>query len=300
MSLQGKIRRYTLIIRKITRGTHPTFKEIADYLAEEGFEISPRTLQRDIEEIRNEFGIKIIFDHTRAGYTIDMEENPDVQAFLKLLDLGETADIIMDSLRDGKNTLQYVSFEHSSQLKGIEFLKTILGAIRKSNKIRIKHTNYATGRTHEFEMEPYMLKEYHERWYIVAKVSYAKGFRIFGIDRIQELEVLRDKFKRDKTADPSEMFLHNVGVNYSEREPEEVVLAFTPLQAKYILSLRLHHSQKVLSGNDKETRLSYYIKPNIEFIQQILMHGDHVKVIKPQWLIDQIKKTLELALKKYK
>ena len=55
MSRQGTIKRYTLIIEKLERNHFPAFEDLKLMMIEEGFSISVRTLQRDIEQIRNEF-----------------------------------------------------------------------------------------------------------------------------------------------------------------------------------------------------------------------------------------------------
>ena len=70
MSAQGTVRRWILIIEKITNKKNPSFRVIKDYLQEHGFEISPRTLQRDIEQVRNEFGIEIKYNRINNGYYI--------------------------------------------------------------------------------------------------------------------------------------------------------------------------------------------------------------------------------------
>ena len=57
MSRQGTIKRYTLIIDKKSRNLYPTLREIQLYLTEHGFNISDRTLQRNFEQIRDEFGV---------------------------------------------------------------------------------------------------------------------------------------------------------------------------------------------------------------------------------------------------
>ena len=62
MSKHGSIRRYTLTIEKIGRNQFPSFDVIKDYLFEPSFEVSARTIQRDIEQIRFEFGIELKYD----------------------------------------------------------------------------------------------------------------------------------------------------------------------------------------------------------------------------------------------
>ena len=71
MSRRGAIHRYFLIVEKIRRVGCPSFLEIPRYLKDQGFEINPRTLQRDISDLRDEFDIEIKYDRQRTGYFIE-------------------------------------------------------------------------------------------------------------------------------------------------------------------------------------------------------------------------------------
>ena len=123
MSAQGTIRRYILIVEKVSSTSYPSFKVLSDYLFENGFEISQRTLQRNIEQIRYEFGIEIKYDRTKNGYFIDKETSINLDSFLRFLEIAGTANLLTESLKDGRNTLNYISFEAQGNLKGIENLK---------------------------------------------------------------------------------------------------------------------------------------------------------------------------------
>ena len=57
MSQQGTIKRYQLILEQVQGTLRPTFAQLMEHLHQNGFEIAPRTLQRDIQHIRDEFGI---------------------------------------------------------------------------------------------------------------------------------------------------------------------------------------------------------------------------------------------------
>ncbi|OFY96939.1 MAG: hypothetical protein A2491_14240 [Bacteroidetes bacterium RIFOXYC12_FULL_35_7] len=90
------------------------------------------------------------------------------------------------------------------------------------------------------------------------------------------------------------------GVVYSYHEQQKVILSFTSVQGKYIKSLPLHKSQRIIIDNEDELRIELNVIPNYELSQLILMHGETVKVIEPVWLIDEIKETLKASLKQYK
>ena len=143
-----------------------------------------------------------------------------------------------------------------------------------------------------------MLIEYQHRWYIIGKTGGRKEFRTFGVDRIDDLEIQADTFEPDTRTDPVELFDNIVGLTYSLNELEDVVLSFTPLQGKYVKTLPLHKSQEIIKENKNELIVKLTIIPNFEFKQKILMLGDSVKVIEPEWLVNDIKNKLKNALKR--
>lgn len=300
MSTHGTIRRYSLIIEKIGYKQFPSFQNIKDFLFDHGFEVSKRTVQRDIEQIRFEYGFEILYDRQRNGYYIDAASSLDPDAFLRFLEIVNTANLLIESLKESKDALNYISFESHGQLRGIEHLKKLLFAIKNHRVISFTHANFRSDVEKEHSMKPYLLKEYQNRWYLIGLVDGMTEFRTFGIDRITELSITEKTFKPDAKQDPSELFENTIGLTYNLSQIKDVVLSFTPTQGKYIKSLPLHKSQEVLIDNNEEFRVKLRIIPNLEFRQKILMHGRTVIVIEPVELRDEIKKTLQETLDNYK
>lgn len=299
MSKHGTIRRYTLEIEKIRRGQFPSFQEIKDYLFEHGFEIGDRTIQRDIEQIRFEFGIEIKYHRDKNGYYIDYENSLNIESFFRFLEIVNTAELLTESLLESKDSLKHISFDTGGGLKGIENLKPLLKAIKDNRKISFTHFNFHTEKSRKYTLKPYLLKEYQNRWYVVGIIGGFNEFRTFGIERIENLEIKTDTFKPDKKLNPIEMFNQTIGLVYSENIVQTIVLSFTQTQGKYIKTLPLHSSQKILIDDEQECRISLEVVPNYELTQQILKHGETVNVIEPQWLKDEIMNTLKRTLEKY-
>lgn len=300
MSKHGTIRRYLLIIEKAGGQRYPSFEQLKDFLFDQGFEISGRTLQRDLEQIRNEFKIEVCFDPRRRGYFIDEENSIDIPSFIRYLEIINTGQVLAESLKDGRETLKYIHFGSSGELAGLNNLGPLLYAIRNHRIVRFFHKKFRGSDVTECVAQPYMLKEYDNRWYLVCLPGGLGEFRTYGIDRIQELTVSDTTFEFDNSLNPASLFEHTIGLTYSEHEPQEVVLSFTRLQGKYIKTLPWHASQEVLIDNEEELRVSLFITPNYEFRQRILMLGANVKVIKPRWLADEVKEALKAALGRYR
>ena len=299
MSTQGTIKRFTLLIQKISYGANSSFKDLQDYLEEHGFKISQRTLQRDIEQIRNEFGIEISYSRIKNSYTLEGEDGLPPASLVRFLEILGTAELLNENIRDGNELLQYMSFEAQGNLKGIENLGLLLPAIQKRRKIEFTHENYETGIRKKYQLLPYLLREYQNRWYVFGTINTTNTFRTFGIDRIENLLIKVETFRPIKGLNASSYFEDLIGLNYSENDVEEVLLKTNSVQAKYLKSLPIHRSQTIQSEVGDEVLIRLYIKPNYEFKQRILMLLNRVQVVKPRWLADEIKADLKKMIRLY-
>ena len=71
-------------------------------------------------------------------------------------------------------------------------------------------------------------------------------------------------------------------------------------QGKYIKSQPIHHSQKIVIDSDKELRIELRVKVNYELEEQILKHGQRVRVLEPKSFRKLIKTRLKEAIAGYK
>jgi predicted DNA-binding transcriptional regulator YafY len=189
MSQHGVIKRYSLIIKKISEAFYPNFASIKAYLAEKGFEVSKRTIQRDIVQIDNEFGLKISFDKRKNGYFISEKDKIQLEPFIKFLGIFRHAELLRDSLAKSRETLNFVKFETGENLSGIEFLEPTLEALRENRIVKMSYQTSWSGPLKDFSIHPYLLKQYLNRWYIVGCYPNKNKLYIFGLDRIKKLEL---------------------------------------------------------------------------------------------------------------
>ncbi|HRZ77041.1 MAG TPA: WYL domain-containing protein, partial [Bacteroidales bacterium] len=170
------IRRYTLIIEKISRRQYPSFCEIRDFLGDHDFRVSDRTIQRDIEQIRVEFGLEITYDRHRNGYFINEDLSFKIEGFLRFLEIVNTAELLTESLKESRNALNYIAFDAAGHLRNIACLKPLLQAVREHRRVRFDHENFETGLVKPYLLEPYLLKEYLNRWYLVGRLEKSDTF----------------------------------------------------------------------------------------------------------------------------
>jgi predicted DNA-binding transcriptional regulator YafY len=150
-------------------------------------------------------------------------------------------------------------------------------------------------------VEPLALKEFKNRWYIVAKDLKDNKIKSFALDRLSGLEISKKHFQFPEDFDVNHYYKHCFGIISPEegQQLQEVILSFDPYQGKYIKSLPLHESQEILKDNDIELliRLNLYITH--DFLMEILSLGEYVKVIQPENLIGDLKSTFKKVLKQY-
>ncbi|HPW66446.1 MAG: helix-turn-helix transcriptional regulator [Salinivirgaceae bacterium] len=298
MSKREAIERYNLIIKKLRRQPS-SFSEISDYLAFESdlqgydFNVSKRTFQRDLEDIRSIYNIDIQYDFSRKVYYIDFDKLSEINE--RILEAFDTFNAlnIADRLSD------YIHFE-KRRPQGTENLYGLLYAIKNRFQVTFSYQTFRDDKITHRTTEPYALKEFKNRWYVLAKDLKDKKVKSFALDRLSELEIKRKKFQLPNDFNVNEHFKYCFGiVSPNDLEPQEVILSFYPSQGKYIKTLPLHESQVILEDNEDELLIKLTLFITLDFLMEILSYGSNVKVIQPVSLIEEVKKTYENALKRY-
>ncbi|MBD0332731.1 MAG: WYL domain-containing protein [Chitinophagaceae bacterium] len=296
MSAQGTIKRYQLILEKLKYNSYPSFEEIAAYVNEEGFEISKRTLQRDVDAIRNEFNVSIVFDRGRRGYYIDRENSPGYGKLVKLINLRNDAALLQQSMQEEH---EYISFEHEGEWNNTELIPQLLDAIKHKKIIEVEHFTFSRKEPMLRRLHPYLLKEYQNRWYLLC-VNEKGEVRTYGLDRMTRIKITKESFSPRKHFDPQTYYSNVIGLNYGGERCEEVLLSTDPLTAEYLKSLKWHSTQEVVKEDESEVVFRLYVHINFELVQKILAHGGRIKVLSPKTLINEVKRELMEALKKYR
>lgn len=300
MSYKATLKRFTRIIDFVERKNFPTLQEIISYLSDNENEISVSTFKRDISHLSIDFGIDISYNSVKRGYFLDKENSINSETFARMMHLLQTSEILQETIKDNRKNLNYLSFDNASNFKGINLLPPILESIKNNTVIQFSHQNFSQNTFKLYTLNPYGLKEYANRWYVIGEINNTKEIRTFGLDRINDLEILPQKFKPNPKQNPIQEFDSIVGLIYSTHPLQKVVLSFTPLQGNYLKTLAIHPSQKIIVDDQEQLKIELMIKPNIEFIQKILSFGNSVTVIEPSWLVEEVKQELKNAIKNYK
>jgi predicted DNA-binding transcriptional regulator YafY len=176
----------------------------------------------------------------------------------------------------------------------------VLEGLDGHQKLRLEYRKFEDEESTIRVVHPYLLKEYLNRWYLVGYCEKRHALRSFGLDRIQSVAVLDERFAADETGfDPEEYYKSTFGVTGSSGSPVEIILDFKPIAGKYILTVPLHSSQKELSSDNGRTRVSIFVYPTIEVYMKILSYGDEVHVVGPTAVVEEIGRRLKRAGEQY-
>lgn len=305
MSKRGYISRYLLILKKLKRKPYATYEELQGYIEKEfdylqmqddnlqiGF--SKRTLQRDIKEIRNVFGIDIEYSKAEKGYFISQSEseNMNFQRMMEAFDM-------FNSLNLAQDLTPFIHLE-KRRPQGTENLYGLLHAIKNKLQIKFTYQKFWEEESSQRLVEPYALKEFKNRWYIMVKDSKDNNIKSFALDRLTNLEITNQTYQYPDNYNIEQSYRYCFGIiSPGEEEPQDIILSFDSLQGKYIKTLPLHHSQQILVNNEKELQIKLQLCITHDFIMELLSYGDSMKVLQPTVLVDIIKAAHQNAFRQY-
>lgn len=291
--------RWTLIIQKLKKRPS-SFEEISDFLEEESdiqgydFMVSLRTFQRDVKDIESVFGIEIKYDRSQGVYRIAEDANSGIKE--RMLEAFDT----FNALQISERVSDHIHFENRKS-KGTENLYGLLHAIKNKQLISFTYHKFWEEQSEQRTIEPYSLKEFANRWYILGYDASRKAIRSFALDRLSDLEIKKQKFIPSTDFDAELCYKNSFGIISPEegQKPEEIIISCDAFQGKYIKALPFHHSQQIIKDDENELIIKLFLVPTYDFVQEILSKGKTIKILQPQSLIDEVKQIYQAALSQY-
>lgn len=199
------------------------------------------------------------------------------------------------------NNENIIVFDQNEQLKGLEFLSSVIDAAVNRKTLLIQYRTYGGKETSSI-IHPYHVREYNNRWFLFGLEESSHGeYRIANrpLDRIVKLSLSEAEFIPNTIEDFSTRFDDIVGVSTPD-EPgnlEHVKLKFDEDRYPYIVSKPIHHSQKIVDEGEHIIQID--VRPNKELKSMIFSFCPQVEVLSPEWLRQEIKEKIEENLKKY-
>lgn len=310
------------IHRLISQGTYPNCPALAEKL-----ETSLRTVERDIERLRDLFGAPIEYDRARKGYhytgpfelpPMKLREGEAIAIFLgqKLLmqckgtPFEEFVSQAMAKIRvflpqsievNVEKMLGAVSF-HTEPLRGEEMevaerYQTLTAAIEEQKSATTEYFTASRQTVSKRKIDPYHLRLVEGAWYCIGYCHERKEVRTFALDRMMNLEMTDDSFEMPGTFSVDEYLESSWTIERGE--PRKVVIEFDRSEVPYIRGKRWHKSQVLEELPKGNLRMTLNIGGLGEVMRWVMSLGSHAWIVEPDDLRAKIVLELNAALEKY-
>ena len=294
------LNKYVWLADTIFKAKRISFEEInrrwLDNDISEGKPLSIRTFHKWRIAIEEMFGL--IIENEQGGqyryYIQNADELKNGSMRSWLFNTMTVSNLMLDSV----SIKDKVLFEEIPD--GEQYLPVILEALKKNLMLGMTYQSFSRDEANTFEVEPYCLKAFKQRWYLVARSPYYNKIMIYSLDRVKWLGLTEKSFKYPKGFIPEEFFEDCFGIIADPKvKIETVKFKVSAGQANYLRSLTLHQSQKEIERTDEYSVFTVRLRPTFDFRQEILSQGSDIEVLEPKWFRDEIAEISKHMWNKY-
>ena len=292
--------RYIWLLNMLLQQRRLTFEEISDrwkdsYLGD-GKPLALRTFHVHREAIAELFGVEVKCDSVTYEYYIS---SPNELRSDRIREWLLNSFTISNMIEAGRNMKDKILFEDIPH--GTEYLQTVIDAMQRGKELQIIYQPF-DGQRATYHLQPYAMKVYNQRWYILGYLREQDGICNIALDRTLEMELTDEAFVVPTDFDAEEYYANTVGIFVNEDlKPQKVILRVYGLHVEYMRSLPLHSSQEEIKTSDGEySDFLYWLCLTPELATKILSMGEKVEVLEPRSLRVEIKRRLEECLTRYR
>jgi len=289
----------------------PNCRKIASEL-----EVSPKTIQRDVDFMRYRLGLPIEYDPLRFGffYSEPVSSFPNIEvsegeitalfvaqkaltqykgtpfeqplrtAFRKITD-GLT-DRVAFSWSDLDSLISFRSV--GSSAADLETFEDVSKAVLRSVEIHFKYRKLR-GSDYELRLlQPYHLACLENQWYLFGHDLERKQLRTFALPRMRDVRLTTTRFRRPVDFSISKLLRGSFGA-HSGKKKQQIKLEFDSFAARLVAERTWHESQRIRTKGDGSIVLELELTGLEEIERWILSWGSHVRVLAPAELSKMIR-----------
>jgi predicted DNA-binding transcriptional regulator YafY len=261
---------------------------------EEEFLPSSKNAITDLLKFINDiFGIELSFKNKEGQICIKEEIDNKFHFVRTLLLNGQLRknDIIQHN--------HVISFSSDSEFKNTHLIFDLITCIIKTQKIKITHQNFYGSPAYEVMLKPYLIKEYLGRWYLLAERESDSKLRVYGIDRIKDVEIYNYTFEPNLHA--INVYKNTIGVSFNieQGKAEKIILWVEAYQFKLFESYPIHTTQKTIEKHASYGVLQIEVVNNYELKQLLASYLLKVRVLEPESLRNEMLELFEAMKKRY-
>ncbi|MCU0848444.1 MAG: transcriptional regulator [Spirochaetes bacterium] len=314
--------RIQFIDARIRDGKYPNSRKLA-----EEYEVSERTIHRDIDYMRDMLGCPIEYNKNKRGYYYaePFFSLPSVQITEKELFAFCVAEKALEEYRATplydtlakvykkltENLTDEITANFSWLNPDISFIQqsttiitpsiweTISTALYTHSVLDASHRKAGATKSTKRLIEPYHMAIYEGEWYLIGYCRLKKETLIFAISRFESVKRLNETFVKPETFNINEYLGSHFGIT-RENENYQVKVKFNSTAAPYILERNWSCDQTIDKNKDGSIILTFKSNSIKEVKRWVLSWGSTVEVISPNELVLDIYNELKLMIENYK
>ena len=312
--------RLLFIDREISKAHFPNCAQLG-----EKWEVSAKTIQRDIDYMRYQLDAPIEYSAKQRGYfytepnfnlpAISIKESDLFAIYLaeELLEqyngtplydrLSSVYKKIEDSLPE-KTTREaelphsrFTVFSPPCTKIHPEIWDRVFESVRTQNQLEIVYQSPGKQPSKRL-FDPYHALRYDGDWYVTGQCHQRRAIRTFSLSRIQQATRSGQFFTIPKSFDFKQITGSRFGVHWGGDE-QLVKIQFSEKTAPYIEERDWHPSQRIRTNADGTIHLLLTVNHTLELKRWILSWGKDALVIEPQKLRDEIEDEMTKTLQGY-
>jgi len=286
-------------------------------------EVSTKSIQRDLDFMRDRLQLPIEYHPQKVGYHYTGEvtafptmhitegelvalviaekalqqyrgtqfEKPLLSAIRKIEQ--SLPDTISLNLTDIEQTISFRT--RAEPVLNLEIFDTLAKATAQRQQLQLTYRKAGKREGEVRLVDPYHLANINGEWYLFAYDHARKDIRTFVPARVQAVQATGKTFTRTQKFSLEQRLRDSFGVHSGEGQ-FDVVLRFNARVADYIREKKWHDSQQQSELKNGSVELSLKLSSLIEIERWVLSWGGDVEVIKPKELADAIKRAAQIIL----
>lgn len=290
------------------------------------FEVTPRTIKRDLEFMRDRLALPIEYDARKRGHyytqpvnqfptlTVSQQELFGLLVAQKVVDayqgtafaaplgaalkrlanlLDPSIQVTLDNLADA------VSFRPlGPEDTPPETFEVLSRALQQRHEVSFLYRRLAEREWARRHVRPYHLAFIDHQWYLIGHDKQRKALRTFALSRMQKVHLLAQKFKPPQDFKVQDYLRDSFQV-FKGYEDYEVVIEFAPWATDLLRGRRWNPRHEWIELPGGGSRLRLRLNNIEEILGWVLSWGSHAMVVRPKRLVARVREAAQQILEKY-
>jgi predicted DNA-binding transcriptional regulator YafY len=303
-----KLQRILKVHQLLRNGNSLSANELVEHLLEIDESINERTVRADIQTLRDlgatisghrftGFAYQKPFSLLRSLEEVDTAEMDEVISFVRQMAKSEAAFFELDKLllqfeqrvrTAGYSENPFIAFEHVNA-KNIERLDEFYRYVTEQRIREIDYTPFGY-KTEKRIVLPVQLREFNNRWTLVAYDKEKTAYQNFPLDRIGKVRLSTETFVNVHKFDGENHFKDIIGNTVMEVPLETIIFTMQKRRAFYVETKPWHVSQQKINEDENSMTFEIKIRPNSEFWAKVMEHMEDIEILSPQFLRHELLK----------